>query len=88
MLAARAVVELAAALDEELEAAPRARPARRRRTAAAVRPRRPRAAGIAVDVAYLQSLEQGFAERVRAAADAAYDVIGEQVNLGSPKRLR
>jgi len=88
MLAARAVVELAAALDEELE-----RLHARDLLADVELPllfvlADLEAAGIAVDVAYLQSLEQGFAERVRAAADAAYDVIGEQVNLGSPKQLQ
>ncbi|MQY25394.1 DNA polymerase I [Nocardia sp. RB56] len=46
------------------------------------------AAGIAVDVAKLEDLQQEFADRVTAAADAAYQVIGKQINLGSPKQLQ
>ncbi len=46
------------------------------------------AAGIAIDVDRLRRLEGEFGERVRAAADAAYEVIGEQINLGSPKQLQ
>ncbi|MGW0035927.1 DNA polymerase I [Gordonia sp. NPDC003376] len=46
------------------------------------------AAGIAVDVEHFDELEKEFAERIRNAADAAYEVIGEQINLGSPKQLQ
>ena len=46
------------------------------------------AAGIAVDVDHFGDLEKNFAQRIRVAADAAYDVIGEQINLGSPKQLQ
>ncbi|AFA73670.1 DNA polymerase I [Gordonia polyisoprenivorans VH2] len=46
------------------------------------------AAGIAVDVDHFGTLEEGFSERIRAAAEAAYEVIGEQINLGSPKQLQ
>ncbi|WLP93259.1 DNA polymerase I [Gordonia sp. NB41Y] len=46
------------------------------------------AAGIAVDVDHFDELEKEFAERIRNAADAAYEVIGEQINLGSPKQLQ
>jgi DNA polymerase-1 len=46
------------------------------------------AAGIAVDVEQLTSLEEHYAVRVRQAADLAYEVIGKQINLGSPKQLQ
>nr|WP_255461504.1 DNA polymerase I [Isoptericola sp. BMS4] len=44
--------------------------------------------GIAADVDYLTELEKGFASAVADAAAEAYDVIGRQVNLGSPKQLQ
>jgi len=44
--------------------------------------------GIAVDDSHLARLEDEFALVVREAADAAYEEIGEQVNLGSPKQLQ
>ena len=46
------------------------------------------AAGIAVDTAHFEDLEQQFSDRIRAAAESAYEVIGEQINLGSPKQLQ
>ncbi|MDF2976631.1 MAG: polymerase [Actinomycetospora sp.] len=46
------------------------------------------AAGIAVDVSALHDLESQFGARVQAAAQAAYDVIGKEINLGSPKQLQ
>src|SRR6202008_2525050 len=44
--------------------------------------------GVAVDVDPLTSLAAGFAGQVQQAADDAYDVIGKQINLGSPKQLQ
>ena len=44
--------------------------------------------GIAVDADYLTELGSKFADEVAAAATAAYDVIGHEVNLGSPKQLQ
>lgn len=44
--------------------------------------------GIAADVEYLTELERQFAASVAEAAAEAYDVIGRQVNLGSPKQLQ
>ncbi|QCB93488.1 DNA polymerase I [Cellulomonas shaoxiangyii] len=44
--------------------------------------------GIAVDHAYLTSLERDFDSQVQAAAADAYAVIGREVNLGSPKQLQ
>ncbi|QAY64729.1 DNA polymerase I [Xylanimonas allomyrinae] len=46
------------------------------------------ATGIAADTAYLTELEAGFAGQVAHAAGEAYDAIGHEVNLGSPKQLQ
>ncbi|HUO39028.1 MAG TPA: DNA polymerase I [Mycobacterium sp.] len=45
-------------------------------------------AGIGVDIDQLRKLQGQFADQIRAAADAAYAVIGKQINLGSPKQLQ
>ncbi len=45
-------------------------------------------AGIAIDIEHLSSLEAHFASEVKQAADAAYAAIGREVNLGSPKQLQ
>ncbi|KRF17354.1 DNA polymerase I [Nocardioides sp. Soil797] len=44
--------------------------------------------GIAVDVDLLEGLQSDFGDQVRAAADDAYEVIGKEINLGSPKQLQ
>ena len=44
--------------------------------------------GIAADTEYLSDLEATFAAEVKAAAQAAYSVIGREFNLGSPKQLQ
>ncbi|PRI13976.1 DNA polymerase I [Mycobacterium shigaense] len=44
--------------------------------------------GIAVDVPKLTELQSDFADQIRDAAEAAYAVIGKQINLGSPKQLQ
>ncbi|MCG2798944.1 MAG: DNA polymerase I [Cellulomonas sp.] len=44
--------------------------------------------GIAVEDEYLALLERSFDDAVRSAAQQAYDVIGREVNLGSPKQLQ
>lgn len=88
MLRARAVLDLAAALDEELE--------RIESTALLTDMELPllgvlatlEEAGIAVDVPQLESLQRRFADKVGEAAEAAYGVIGKQINLGSPKQLQ
>src|SRR5699024_4556990 len=46
------------------------------------------AAGIAVDADALTELEAHYAANVKQAADDAYEVIGKQINLGSPKQLQ
>ncbi|ULE35892.1 DNA polymerase I [Mycobacterium sp. IDR2000157661] len=45
-------------------------------------------AGIAVDLGQLGELQSEFADMIRDAAEAAYAVIGKQINLGSPKQLQ
>ena len=45
-------------------------------------------AGIAVDLDRLSELQSEFASQIRDAAEAAYSVIGKQINLGSPKQLQ
>jgi DNA polymerase-1 len=45
-------------------------------------------AGIAADTEYLSELESHFAAEVKAAAHAAYEVVGREFNLGSPKQLQ
>ncbi|MGK2880142.1 MAG: DNA polymerase I [Mycobacterium sp.] len=45
-------------------------------------------AGIAVDIDKLTNLQSTFAAHIRDAAEAAYGVIGKQINLGSPKQLQ
>ncbi|MFI7214417.1 DNA polymerase I [Micromonospora maritima] len=44
--------------------------------------------GIAADTDYLSELEAHFAAEVKAAAQAAYEVVGREFNLGSPKQLQ
>jgi DNA polymerase-1 len=44
--------------------------------------------GIAVDLDHLGALESNYAAEVKAAAEAAYDVVGHEFNLGSPKQLQ
>ena len=45
-------------------------------------------AGVAADTHYLSELEAHFAGEVKAAAQAAYEVVGREFNLGSPKQLQ
>jgi DNA polymerase-1 len=88
MLHARAVLDLAAALDDELE--------ERGGTALLNDVELPlvdllaqlEQTGIAVDVDHLEALESHFAAEVRTAAEDAYAVIGKEINLGSPKQLQ
>jgi DNA polymerase-1 len=88
MLHASAVLDLAAALDDELDD--------RGGTGLLTGVELPlidvlarmEQVGIAVDHDLLGELEEGFAVRVRDAAEAAYAVVGKEVNLGSPKQLQ
>ncbi len=88
MLHASAVLDLAAALDEELDD--------RGGTGLLTDVELPlidvlarmEQVGVAVDHDLLTELEEGFGVRVRDAAEAAYAVVGKEVNLGSPKQLQ
>lgn len=44
--------------------------------------------GVAVDLDRLERLREDFDEAVSSAQQAAYDVLGREVNLGSPKQLQ
>jgi DNA polymerase I len=44
--------------------------------------------GIAIDAEHLEGLESHFADEVRDAAAGAFQVIGKEINLGSPKQLQ
>ena len=46
------------------------------------------AAGIAVDGDVLAGLDAAFAAAMKQAAQDCYDVIGQEINLGSPKQLQ
>ncbi|WP_231918593.1 DNA polymerase I [Microlunatus sagamiharensis] len=88
MVRARAVIDLADALDVQIEERggtsllygvelPLLRTlARMERT------------GVAVDVDHLRALESEFDATVSRAAAEAYEVLGKQINLGSPKQLQ
>jgi DNA polymerase-1 len=88
VLRARAVVDLADALDTEL--------ARIDSTSLLAEMELPvqrvlaglEAVGIAVNLDQLSSLQSQFGDQIRDAAEAAYGVIGKQINLGSPKQLQ
>ena len=88
ILRAGAVMDLAGALDEEL--------ARIESSALLGEMELPvqrvlaemETAGIAVDLGQLSELQSEFAAQIRDAAEAAYAVIGKQINLGSPKQLQ
>jgi DNA polymerase-1 len=88
MLRARAIADLADTLDTELE--------KQAGTALLADVELPlidviadvERVGIAVDRPYLEKLEERFATGVREAATSAYEVIGKEINLGSPKQLQ
>jgi DNA polymerase-1 len=88
MLQARAVLDLAEALDDELD--------QRGGTRLLADVELPlvhllavmERTGVAVDIEQLEALESHFAGEVKLAADAAYSAIGKEINLGSPKQLQ
>jgi DNA polymerase-1 len=88
MLHASAVLDLATALDDELEGRGGTRLLADVELPLIDVLTRIEQVGIAVDYDLLTELEEGFAVRVREAADAAYEVVGKEVNLGSPKQLQ
>ncbi|MEO9151235.1 MAG: DNA polymerase I, partial [Lapillicoccus sp.] len=89
MVVARAVLELADALDAELETRGGSGLLRDVELPLVDVLARMERAGIAVDVDALESLDADFAAQVSNAQQAAWDAIGdESVNLGSPKQLQ
>ncbi len=88
MQKASAVVDLAAALETELETRGGSRLLAEVELPLVDVLAKMEQVGIAVDVDHLTSLEAQFAGRVKEAADEAYAVIGKQINLGSPKQLQ
>ncbi|WP_114559828.1 DNA polymerase I [Desertihabitans aurantiacus] len=88
MVRARAVIDLAEVLDAELgtrDSTPLLREVELPllRTLAEME-----RTGIAVDVDYLEGLESEFDAAVQSAQQSAYDVLGKEINLGSPKQLQ
>ncbi|WP_017933813.1 DNA polymerase I [Nocardioides sp. Iso805N] len=88
MLHARAVVDLAQALDVELEGAGGTRLLADLELPLLGLLARMEQTGIAIDADHLESLERHFAGEVKQAAEEAYSVIGKEINLGSPKQLQ
>ena len=88
MLRARAVVDLGAALGEAVSEHGGTRLLGEIELPLVHLLARMEQTGIAVDTDYLGGLEEHFATEVRAAAEAAYAVIGKEINLGSPKQLQ
>ncbi len=88
MLHARAVLDLAEALDAELEERGGARLLAEVELPLVHLLARMEQTGIAVDGEYLEGLHGEFDAEVRLAANNAYDQIGKEINLGSPKQLQ
>ncbi|GAB2878893.1 DNA polymerase I [Nocardioides pacificus] len=88
MLHARAVLDLAEALDEAVEEHGGTRLLAEVELPLVDRLAAMEQVGIAVDIEHLESLESHFGDEVRTAADDAYAVIGKEINLGSPKQLQ
>jgi len=88
MVRARAVVDLAAAVDAELTERGGSRLLADVELPLVHVLARMEQVGVAVDDDLLAELEEHFADRVRTAAASAYEVIGKEINLGSPKQLQ
>lgn len=88
ILRARAVTDLADALDEELTRIDSASLLGEMELPVQSVLAGMESAGIAVDLDKLDTLQREFGDQIREAADAAYAVIGKQINLGSPKQLQ
>ncbi|GGC69953.1 DNA polymerase I [Hoyosella rhizosphaerae] len=88
MLRARAVTDLAGALDSELDTIESRQLLTEIELPLAFVLADLEAAGIAVDSEMLENLKRDFISQVNSAAESAYDAIGKQINLGSPKQLQ
>ncbi len=85
---ARAVVDLAAVFDTELARIDAAALLTDMELPVMEALAKCEAAGIAIDDQRMDDLLAEFSGRVTEAADKAYEVIGQQINLGSPKQLQ
>ncbi len=88
MLTARAVLDLADSLDQAVEEHGGTKLLRDVELPLIATLVRMEQTGIAVDSDYMEGLESEFGDQVLAAATDAYDVIGKEINLGSPKQLQ
>ncbi|HEX3930594.1 MAG TPA: DNA polymerase I [Nocardioides sp.] len=88
MLRARAVLDLADTLDDEIEETGGTRLLADVELPLVDLLATMEQTGIAVDIEHLEGLESHFADEVRDAAAEAYRVIGKEINLGSPKQLQ
>ncbi|GEP37209.1 DNA polymerase (POL I) [Nocardioides psychrotolerans] len=88
MLHARAVLELAAALDEAVEEHGGTRLLADVELPLVGLLTTMEQTGIAVATDHLEALQGEFDTEVRKAAEAAYAAIGKEINLGSPKQLQ
>jgi DNA polymerase-1 len=88
ILRARAVIDLADALDEELARIDSSSLLSDMELPVQSALAGMESVGIAVDIEALDALQREFGAQIRDAAEAAYSVIGKQINLGSPKQLQ
>jgi DNA polymerase-1 len=88
ILRARAVTDLADALDLELAAMESSALLSDMELPVQVVLAALETRGIAVDLGKLEELQSEFGDQIRDAAQAAYAVIGKEINLGSPKQLQ
>ena len=88
ILRARAVIDLADALDEELARIDSSALLGEMELPVQTALAGMESIGIAVDLDMLTELQSKFGDEIRDAAEAAYAVIGKQINLGSPKQLQ
>ena len=88
MLNARAVLDLAEALDTAVEETSGTELMATIELPLVHLLARMETVGIAVDTEHLESLESHFSSEVAQAAEDAYAVIGKEINLGSPKQLQ
>jgi DNA polymerase-1 len=85
---ARAVLDLAAALDADLERRGGTRLLREVELPLTGLLAQMELAGIAADVDYLADLQTRFAEQVKSVTQDAFASVGHEFNLGSPKQLQ
>lgn len=88
ILRARAITDLADALDVELAAMESSALLSDMELPVQVVLAGLESRGIAVDLDKLEELQSEFGDQIRDAAQAAYAVIGKEINLGSPKQLQ